>query len=657
MPTGTEETRAIEAVVRSLATAAKTLRLYPVTSPIPAQATQAACEAVDAALGVRPTLALVVAREGFTFGGARIDVPGAADLAEALTSHAVAEVDFMPGCTAAQLSAFVASVLREPGEVRAEGGIAAALALGGVSDILVSEVVLTVASSESAEIVDIDSFLQDLAGNEDKLAAWLAAAAAGDPGALADGLAELARAAGGAEAIAAVLGAAFLRQDSGARDAVVGVALGEADAAPIVQRMLQRLQPHDLASSLADGLYAKNMLSMSNVLTRLPLASDLESIIEELRPMLASGGHTERELSFLGHMLEVRSDPDPEDPLAERKPEYRTVAALSRVGADELDRARNELATSKTTVTTRTVSTILALLDQQQDYGLWSQTLVSLASLVPSLLADGDLVTADRVLADVASREARTTRPWPDLAEQVQAALERATSPAAMASLLACVLEDPSAADGARSILRHVGLQAQQRFVVEALARREDDGLVVAESLIGRRLLDLLYALAPDLQWFQVGIVARRLAAEADQRSHAVLTALAQREDHRSRQEVARALADVPTPEAVRILAGLTGDEALEVAIAAVRSLGRNTGSGAAAALADRYERIDSDNRDFETAREIIGALARSQDAGATPTLERIAGRRALIHRGHFSELHDLATRALSARAGTGERG
>ncbi|MBN2848840.1 MAG: HEAT repeat domain-containing protein, partial [Coriobacteriia bacterium] len=130
-----------------------------------------------------------------------------------------------------------------------------------------------------------------------------------------------------------------------------------------------------------------------------------------------------------------------------------------------------------------------------------------------------------------------------------------------------------------------------------------------------------------------------------------------QREDHRSRQEVARALADVPTPVAVRVLAGLTGDDALEVSVAAVRSLGRNTGPGAVAALAGRYERIDSDNRDFEAAREIIGALARSEDAGATPALERIAGRRALIHRGHFGELHDLATRALSARAGTGERG
>ena len=70
---------------------------------------------------------------------------------------------------------------------------------------------------------------------------------------------------------------------------------------------MQSLRPGEVATSLADGLYAKNMLSMSNVLTAIPFAS-LDPIIAELRPMLAGEGHTARELEFLDRMLDARTN-------------------------------------------------------------------------------------------------------------------------------------------------------------------------------------------------------------------------------------------------------------------------------------------------------------------------------------------------------------
>lgn len=651
-----EMTRAAEAVVRALTTAAKTLRLYPATSPIPLQAMQAASEALGGMLAAE-TVSLIVARDGFTYRGERIATPGASDLADLLTAHEVAGVDLVPGCTTHDLSTFLTTLLRDPADVRAEGGFSAALAYGGVSSVSVSEVVLTAATTEMPDDVDVDEFLRELATDEARLAAWLAAAASGDPATLADGLAELARAAGpeGADALARALGGAFLGQETASRDTLVGLALDDTGGTRVLREMLHTLEPHDFATSVSDGLYAKNMLSMSNVLASLPHPSVLEAIIDEIRPMLAEGGHSERELAFLGHMIDVRAADEAESALADRQPDYRTVAALSRVSDDDLAPAREELRTSDATVHARTVNTMVSLLDQQQDFALWSRTLAALASVVPRLLTHGDLELAERVLTDLVTRESRTTHPWPGLADHMQHALESATSSEAMRALIGTVLDDPSAAARARSILGHASVAAQQRLVTEALGARDRDGLAAAEALLGRRLIDLLVSRASELQWFQIAGVARRLAAESDPRSHEALSALAARADARSRLEIAKGLAGTATERSVEILAALAGDPVPEIAVMAVRSLERLSTPGAARALGGVFERIDADGKDFPVAREIIAALGRTGSEEAVELLERIAGRRTLIKRGHFTELHNLATGALAARPKGGD--
>lgn len=657
MLSGNETSRAVESVVRSLSTAVKTLRLYPPSSPMPRQAMDAAAQAVGQVLVAHPTLALVVARDGFTFQGEPVDCPGAGDLAGLLTAHAVAEVDFLPGCSAEEISRLLGVLLEEPSASRAAGGAAAALALAGAESIVVSDVALaTVGVEQAGADADIDSFLRDLAADQDKLAAWLTAAAAGDPATLSDGLAELARAVGdgGIDRLQQVLGAAFVGQSANARDAIVGLALGDSGATPLLKGMFASLAPHDLASSVSDGLYARNMLSMSNVLNTLTQGSALDSILAELKPMLEQGGHTERELTFLTHMLEARTVAEPA--LTDRVPDFQTVAGFARVEGGALDAARTEVRSSKQQVNARTVTMMLSLLDQQQDFVLWSKTLGNLAAVVPSLLAEGDVALAERVINDLTGREARTTQPWPGLAEKVADALELATSGQAMSALAEAVARDPGAVEPAKRILRRVGPGSQQRFVLAALAHQEHDGMAAAEALLGRRLVDILAAAGPELAWHQTGRVAARLVSEPDQRAQQTVSALAHRPDQRSRQEVARGLGASPSAQALHLLAELSRDPAVEVAVGAVRSLGRTSALGAASALERVYESIDALGKDFALAREVLGALARTPDPGATSVLERIAGQRALIKRGHFVEIQSLAQQALASRSKGGAR-
>lgn len=651
--------RAVEGVVRALATAAKTLRLYPPSSPIPRQSADAAVQSLATALTAADVVPLAIAREGFSYGGAPITSAGANDLADMLTSHGIAEVVFMPGVSVDELVGFLATTLRDSEQVRAAGGLGAALAAAGIERVRVSDVSLTVVESDAlVPGEDIDEFLRELAADPAKLSLWLANATGGDPTALAEGLAELASASGpaGMQKLIDSLSTAFLDQQPEGRDALLGIAVREGEAKDVMGAVLGSLKSTDIASSLAGGLFGKNMLSMSSMLANLPLGSRMNEVLADVKPLLEQYGHGNSESNFLDHMLEVRRRAEPELPLTDQRPDYARVAASARVGADDISRVRAEVQSSSAQVNRRSVATMLQLLDQQRDFQLYCKTLDGLASTVPMLFEARDLVLASRVIDELASREARTDLPWPELTERLRLAINNATGKRSMAALLHAVVDQPALAEPARDILRKAGGAAQAAFVDEALSVRDADGLGIAQAVLGRRLLDLLIAHTAQVPWFHVAPVIAKLAAETDPRSSAAIDTLIKRPDEQSRQEAAKGLAEAGTQASVKHLKTLIRDASPEVALVAIRALGRSTVPGVATDLGTRFDELDPDNKDFIACREIIGALARTPDPGADKVLERIAGRKALIKRGHFAEITDLARQAMQARAQGGAR-
>ncbi|TLM99134.1 MAG: hypothetical protein FDZ75_00810, partial [Actinobacteria bacterium] len=68
----------VEAVVRSLATAGRSLRLYPAASPIPRQSVEAASAALETFFAEgEPVLSLAISRDGFTWRGERLSAGAA----------------------------------------------------------------------------------------------------------------------------------------------------------------------------------------------------------------------------------------------------------------------------------------------------------------------------------------------------------------------------------------------------------------------------------------------------------------------------------------------------------------------------------------------------------------------------------------------------
>lgn len=651
----------IEQIVRGLTAAAKALRLYPPTSPIPRQSVEAAASGLQARLAGEPVLSFKVSRDGLAFAGDTVapGAPGGSDLAASLRDHGVAEVDFLPGVSVDELFAFLAAVRAKPEEVRDRGGLAAALQADGVEHVRTSAVSLTVIDSATADMMreDLDGFLRELATDPDKVSTWLGVAVKGDPGALAAGLTDLATAAG-ADNVGALLDSlagAFVAQDADGKDAILGLALEQGSARQLLSKALARVPSRDLAGGLAFGAYGKNMLSMSTALSRLPLAERFGDVMAQVKDILPTLGHDTKQLDFLDHMIAVRTAPEPEQALADTQPVYRKVAEIAALDGAQIAGERDRVLASNEHADEAAVATLLRLLDQQEDLALYRRTLDSLSAMIPSLIERGRLPLAAHVLTEMNARESRGIQAWPELTEMLRAAIADATSARAMRALVGAVAEDPAAAAPAREIMQRAGEASQAAFVEAALSHKPD-GLTIAEAIVGRRLNDMLSAAAPRVQWFQVAPLVAMLGREGEARPMAAVETLMRRPDEQSRREVANGLALAGGPLAVRHLSALLGDASLEVATAAARALAAVDAPGAAAALAGRLSHLEVDGKDYPLAREVIGALARSGDSAATDALSALAGRRALIKRGHFAEVTELARQALAQQSKGGGR-
>lgn len=645
------ERHTIEAVVRTMVAASKTLRLYPPASPIPRQSMNAARAALDEyfASGAA-VLPLVVGRSGFTCRGDQLDAGGGADLATELREHGIAELAIMPGVADDELLAFLTTAAEKPEDVRAQGGLGVLLATRGVESLRVVDVCLTVVEEnlDAGPGQDFDEFLRELIADPVKLANWYAAASAGDPHTFGDSLMELARVAGpgGLDGLLGSLSTAFMAQDAAAKDVLLGLALEPGAVRDLTGGMFGKLRSNDIAGSVLSGSFGKNMLSLSSALSNLPLEQVAAQVRAEVQAMLPGAGHNSKEAAFLDHMMDVRSSREPEPALTDAVGAYRTIAAAGRVDDSAVAGAR---AAAGSAVDASAVRTILALLDQQRDFELYCASAENLGGMVPRLIERGDLPLAVKVVSELTMRQSVAHSPWPDLGGRVAKAVEAAVGQRSMTALVNALLADPSQTALARDIVRQAGEQGAKAFVAEAIAHK-GPGIAIAEQVVGRHVIDLLNVEAAHAQWFQLAAIVSRLATEGDPRSIQTIEALMRRPDEQSRREVVAGLAQVDCRAASRVLGLALKDASLEVAVVAARALAQGCASGAAGLLGSRLDELDVDGDGFVLAREIIGALARVKDPDAEGVLKKLAARRALIKRGHFAEVQDLAQKALQLR-------
>lgn len=648
------ESRELDAIVRGLAAAAKTLRLYPPTSDIPRQSVETLLGTLETRLQTSPALTFELARDGFTVAGTAVGagVPGARDISDQLRAHGAADVTFAQSVDTDQLLKFLTTILAPPEQTRGDGGLASALAAAGVRSVTVSGVHLTLSDQAvPGEGEDVDEFLKGLAADAGRLSQWVEAGAKGDPAAFAESLAELSHAAGqaGRPDLVRTLGTAFSGLDATGKDALLSAGIGRSGDLSLIADLLKTLAPGDVADALVGGPRGGNALQLSSAVNGLPLGERLGPVLAEVQSMMQAEGHTEAEVAFFDRMVQARQSGRVEAPLADRQASYRQVAQAAQVSPEELSESLGRTQTEAQTGDERSVETMLSLLDRHDDFDAWCRGLDALTAMVPRLINRGELALADRIVEEMGARAAQTDKPWPELTDKAREAIAKALSPRAVHSLLAAVARDPSSAEAARRILVHGGEAAQKTIVMSALASSEPDAMQAAELLVGRRMEDLLAEVAPQVKTPQIATLVRRLAASSGPRAAQALDGIVMRPDAKSRQEAAKGLMRGGMA-AVRHLQALLKDADIEVAIMAARALGTTGLSPAAAALTHHLEEMNVDGKDFPLAREIMQALGRMPDAEARDALTRLAARRALFKTGHFAEVQKVAKEALKAQ-------
>jgi hypothetical protein len=647
-------TRAVEQVVRSLATAARALRLYPPSSPIPAQSLEATEKAVNEALAEEDVLCLNVRREGLSWQGEPLGkhTPGSTELADELRSHGVAEIDFVGAGNAGDIALMLAQCMRDPADVVEQGGFTALLVSQGVESIRVGEVQLTVVDTHSpGSDESVEDFLRSLASNPDRLGAWMTNTAAGDPTAFEEGLAELVELVGpdAYDGLLATLSKAFAEQPQETRDVMLRLALDDGPVRSLVGDMRPIVGAEDLAAALVNGSLGLNMLSLSNALAKLPLEDAVAEVREKVQARLRKTGHTDTEAAYLDHMLTIRARFEPEPPVSDSDQTYQAVARASVLRDEDVRRARDAVVGSIDGTRVVGVKTMLCLLDHEDDFELFCATATNLGAMVPQLLQAGELTLSAEVLQELAAREIRATGPWPELSARLRDAIAGAVGPDSMGILVQALTSDPALLPAVQEIIRHAGESAGPSLVSAAIAEK-GPGLEIAEQLVGRRIIDLLNAEASGVPWYQLGAVVARLAREGDARSMQTIEGLLKRPDEQSRREVIAALAASPNPAALALIAKGLRDPSPEVSMIAARALGRSAQPAAVVPLANRLAEIDGDAADFLLGKEIIGALARIPGTQSEDALRRLATKRSLVRRGRIGELQDIAKRALEYR-------
>lgn len=648
-----------ERALREFAGAVRAARLYPPTSEIPLRCATDAAELLGAVCAQSGGVFVIgVTRDGLLCDGLETpsQAPAVTELADLLRDHGVASVTAYSSIDANDVLSFASALHEQPARLRSQGGLAGVLAFNGVERLAVSGVALRIAAHTEADASvadEIENWLQALSSDPDRLTAWLTSACALDAETFEESLFELEHAAGelGAGLFESALAQAFDRQSPSAKDAVLAIAGNSPQASALVGRMFKELTSESIAWSIVGGSLGKNMLSLSHALTTLPLGDAFGPVRSHVLETVAQSGRSPKEVTFLEHMIDARMSPKTERPLVEIDSRHGAVLHLATLSQEEVDSAGGAVASSGRSVSKAGVRAMLMMLDNQRSFRMYCETLEAVLAMVPGLIVAGELQLANEVLQQVAVRLELNTAPWPELTNRLETARAAAVRPDAMRALLTIVSADHLAAIEAREIVSQLGDTAVAEIARQSLTSGQS-GIEAAERILGgSRLVAALCAHAGRAEVVQLETLTSRLAKEHDPACVEAIARLLAVPDVRTRRQVARGLAAAAAPARSRLLATALRDSDREVVATVASGIARCGVPGSAELLGSRLDELNMDGADFETARDLIGALAITPEPAAGVVLERLASRRALIKRGHFAQVQAAVAQALRVRA------
>ncbi len=615
-----------EEALRLLASAAGAARLYPPTSPLPAEAAARFTARANELVATGP-LRIIVDPHGFRIGETALAVGNTQTgaLAEALHALQVGQLIIAPGVLEPETAAFLSVANAEPAAIRAAGGPRSALMGAGVSHLAVIEVSLR--ASEETGLLGVDLMTAPL----DDIAAEVVAAAERWQKTEGPGHDEMAEAIGRLEAATRELAVkrvadALMRLDEKSRMKVLAFSLKADGNGARMEGMLgiiANMKPAALARLLM-LVAAQAPTDPRRVAAALPLPSDKARLIEQM-------------------LAPARSPDDGESSTEGAQSMAREMAVVE--DTSELQRqveiASPRLSAGRALTTAVAVSRTHPEPDAARAIG---------ECLAPAARAGAfpEVREAMRRLDELGQQHS--------MADAVSAARATLMEPAVLADICTSVVDDADAAiageilsaagpAGAEALLNAYirGNEGRRSLLRPALRAMGDAVIGVARTKL--RTDDPVAAIA----------VLRTLAALGDRRAVPILSQGLTNLNESVRFAAITALADTTAPESGAALIKALNHPEPETQRFAVREIGRVKAAPAIHQLTRALEDLNV-MRSHETKKEIIRALGLIGTPEAARALRRTADRKLVMGR-KSRELRLMARKALADidRAATAE--
>jgi HEAT repeat protein len=694
----------IERFVKALVVTAKAVVLYPPASTIPRDTAQDAAAVLREVLRERSDIRLTITKNGLYAD----DLPVFPDQA-AYTSFALefynrklAEVRFHAGVEPADLVAFLSLLKYPPDQIESSGGFESRLWDSGVSTITVKEAQVSLVDApdagDSASVPRLTKAQMDdllvaayggrprdqltiarIIGDPDQVASYLVETYAGrgesDFTAAAsrfEQLAEVADSAGPSERarLFGSLSDALTRLDPDLRrQLLVDEVLAQARTNDSLASVVRQMDIDEVCKMFVEGLEEEqaSQEGLARAIRNLALISmaDRDDVMNAAGAAMRGAGYSEGMMSQVFEMaapsrLQVREGlggaQEAERP-AETIFKLMDLAPLPDSMADtgddpglrELqDEARRGITDGDV------IGALVSLVGMDSRPTQFASTMSMLEDSLDILIQRGDIDVAAEVVTslqhavegEALSQEQRS---------RVQQAVSRFARPEQVAAVSAALrLYKPGTREheSARVLLDALGPLAIEPLL-EQLAKEPDmavrKSLVDLLSGIAQEFVPELGSHITDPRWYFTRNVVSILGST---KSPAILPSLERTLRHaepRVRRETIRALSAVNDRLAAEMLiAALADDDAQNVQLAA-RYLGATGARGAVSALEAVARGDGRGNRESGPRVEAIEALGRIGASESLPTLEALAGKRAIIGAAKARELRAAAESAIAA--------
>ena len=611
-----------EEVVRLIAGAVNAVRLYPSSSPLPAEAAEKFMRRANEATTAAGPLRYVVDPHAFRVAEDEL-APGnhqVTALAESLHSMQVGQLVIAPDLTTQDVSGFLTVATGDAAHIRQQG-VREALSSAGVTRIAVIPVTLRSSDEEGILGLDLAVAPLDEIGRESLAAAKKWSDSAGE-GAGEDDLKEaIGHLEGATRDIATSrIAEALMRLDEQSRMRILAYAV-RADASGT--RM----------SGMMDVLAKMNPSALARLLTVVAtqanadpekLAGALElppEVAEQIAMLLRPSPRTEAECG-------VPPEADIEAIEAEVSAEEDTadldrLVALSAPGLASGRALSTTVAVSKKHADEAAVEAIGEALPAAAKDGAFSAVREALRRLDEMSQADSALaLVVDEARAKLSDPEVLSDvvrAPLTDADAAIAGEILQAAGIAGAAALLDYYFE---ADEHTRSLLRPVMRGMGEPMLNVASRRVRTDDSASAVSIM--RILPML----------------------GDKRAIPVIAQGLEHLDADVRRAAVRALADTPGSEGRKALTKALGHWDPETRRAVIAEIGRVQATEAIPALVRILEDINFLERNHELKKEVIKSLESLGSADALPVLQKWSRRKFVFGRKN-KELRFLATRAV----------